>query len=201
MYSAFGKRLMDFSLAFAGLLVLLPVFLVIFLLLLAYNRGSAFFFQERPGYQERPFRVIKFKTMNDRKDAEGNLLPNHVRTTAFGSFLRKSSLDEIPQLINVLRGDMSLVGPRPLLFKYLPLYSETQKRRHSVKPGITGLAQVNGRNAISWTKKFEYDIQYVDNISLMFDMKILWLTFLKVIKREGVNASEIVTSAPFNGNN
>jgi lipopolysaccharide/colanic/teichoic acid biosynthesis glycosyltransferase len=201
MYRNFFKPLIDVSAALIALLLLSPVFLVITCILFIVNKGKPFFFQERPGLHERPFRVIKFKTMNDKKDAQGQLLPNHLRTTPVGAFLRATSLDEIPQLINVLKGDMSLIGPRPLLFKYIPLYSPEQRRRHSLKPGITGWAQVNGRNAISWAKKFEYDIYYIDNCSLTLDIRILWLTFLKVLKREGVNVSATVIVEPFNGSN
>lgn len=201
MYKNFFKPLMDVSAALLALLLLSPVFLVITCILFIANEGKPFFFQERPGLQERPFFVIKFKTMNDKKDANGQLLPNHLRTTAIGAFLRATSLDEIPQLINVLKGDMSLVGPRPLLFKYIPLYSPEQRRRHSVKPGITGWAQVNGRNAISWAKKFDCDIYYVDNCSLALDIRILWLTVFKVLKKEGVNVSATVIVEPFNGSN
>ncbi|WP_250632411.1 sugar transferase [Rhodoflexus caldus] len=201
MYQKFFKPLIDKSVALVALLLLSPVFLLITVVLFIANRGKPFFFQERPGLNERPFRVIKFKTMNDKKDANGQLLPNHLRTTKIGAFLRATSLDEIPQLINVLKGDMSLVGPRPLLFKYIPLYSPEQRRRHLVKPGITGWAQVNGRNAISWTKKFEYDVYYVDHCSFALDMKILWLTVRKVLKREGVNVSKNLIVEPFNGTN
>jgi len=201
LYTKYFKRIFDCSLAIIGILILFPLFAIITVILIIINNGSPFFLQERPGWNERPFRVIKFKTMNDKKDAKGQLLPNHLRITKIGAFLRSTSLDEIPQLINVIIGDMSLIGPRPLLFKYIPLYSSDQKRRHLVKPGITGWAQVNGRNAISWTKKFEYDTYYVDNCSWGFDMKILILTLLKVLKKEGINASETITSEPFNGKN
>jgi undecaprenyl phosphate N,N'-diacetylbacillosamine 1-phosphate transferase len=201
MYQRYFKRLIDISLSLLAITFLLPLFLVIYVALLFTNNGKPFFSQERPGWKERPFKVIKFKTMSDHKDQEGNLLPNHMRTTKVGSFLRKTSLDEIPQLINVIKGDMSLVGPRPLLFKYLPLYSAEQRRRHEVRPGITGWAQVNGRNAISWSKKFELDVYYVENKTFWFDIKVLYLTVCKVIKSEGVNLSETITSEPFNGRN
>jgi undecaprenyl phosphate N,N'-diacetylbacillosamine 1-phosphate transferase len=201
MYKVIGKRLLDLFISFSVFIVLLPVFIFVALSLLIANRGKIFFFQERPGLREQPFDVIKFKTMNDRKDATGKLLPNHLRTTKIGAFLRSTSLDEIPQLINVIKGDMSLVGPRPLLFKYISLYNKDQRRRHDVKPGITGWAQVNGRNSIRWTRKFELDVYYVDHFSFVFDIKILWLTFLKVIKREGVNAGQEVTMPPFDGSN
>jgi undecaprenyl phosphate N,N'-diacetylbacillosamine 1-phosphate transferase len=201
MYRNKGKLLLDFSVALMGLILLSPVFIFIALVLLFTNRGNIFFLQERPGLNERPFKVIKFKTMTDRKDSLGRLLPNHLRTTKTGKFLRDTSLDEIPQLINVIKGDMSLVGPRPLLFKYIPLYNAEQRRRHEVRPGITGWAQVNGRNSISWKKKFELDVYYIDRLSFSFDLKILWLTFLKVVKRDGINAGEEVTMPPFNGTN
>lgn len=200
-YSKCYKRVFDVCFSLMVIIILIPIFLTILLLLIFANRGNPFFLQERPGWKERPFKVIKFKTMNDQKDEKGNLLPNHSRITKVGSILRKSSLDEIPQLFNVLIGDMSLVGPRPLLFKYIPLYSKEQRRRHETRPGITGWAQVNGRNAISWTKKFDLDIYYVDNISFCLDLKILWLTFQKVFQSEGINLSEVITSEPFNGKN
>lgn len=201
MYKGFCKRLFDFFASLLGLIIISPVFLLLMLILFVAFNGKPFFFQERPGRNEKPFRVIKFKSMNDKKDAEGRLFPNHERTPPIGAFIRRTSLDELPQLINVIKGEMSLVGPRPLLFKYIPLYSETQRRRHEVSPGITGWAQVNGRNAISWTKKFELDVWYVENLSLAVDIKILWMTFLKVIRREGINASETITMEPFNGSN
>ncbi len=201
MYPRYFKRPFDIILSVAGLILLLPIFLVITLILLFQNKGKPFFYQSRPGWKEQKFDVIKFKTMTDETDAQGQLLPNHIRTTRVGSFLRKSSLDELPQLINVIRGDMSLIGPRPLLFKYIPLYSNEQRRRHLVRPGVTGLAQVNGRNAISWKRKFELDVQYVDNLSFLLDLHILFKTFLKVVKSDGVNADENVTMPPFNGNN
>ena len=160
-----------------------------------------YFFQSRPGRNEVIFKVIKFKTMNDKKDDSGNLLPDAKRMTKIGNFVRSTSLDEIPQLLNVIRGDMSLIGPRPLLVEYLPLYNEKQKRRHEIRPGITGWAQVNGRNAISWQQKFEYDVYYVDNISFLFDLKILFLTIKKVFVSEGINASENETMEKFKGNN
>ena len=175
--------------------------LIITILLYFQNKGTPFFFQERPGKNAKPFKIIKFKTMTDEKDENGVLLPDNKRITKLGGFIRKWSLDELPQLFNVLMGTMSLVGPRPLLFKYIPLYSEEQNRRHEVRPGITGWAQVNGRNSISWTKKFELDLYYVDYISFVLDLKILWMTFLKVIKREGITQSAERPMQPFNGNN
>ena len=180
--------------------MLSPIILIITLVLFFTNEGKPFFYQDRPGYKQRKIRIVKFKSMNDKKDSEGKLLPDNERITAMGKFIRSTSLDELPQLLNVLKGDMSLIGPRPLLFKYLPLYSETQKRRHEVKPGITGLAQVNGRNAISWTKKFEYDVYYVDHLSFKLDLMILLKRF-KIVIREGVNQSDDRPMRPFDGNN
>lgn len=201
MYRNGLKRLLDLTATIFGLLLISPVLIAITVYLVFQNRGKPFFYQARPGWREREFKVIKFKTMTDATDAAGNLLPNHQRITKAGRFLRDYSLDELPQLFNVLKGDMSLVGPRPLLFKYIPLYSAEQRRRHDVRPGITGWAQVNGRNAISWTKKFELDVYYVDNLSFLLDLKILYMTFLKVVRSEGVNSSETVTMPPFDGTN
>src|SRR5690606_10961862 len=201
MYKNYLKRLFDFIIALVGLICLSPIFIVVTIGLYFANQGKPFYFQARPGLNERIVKIIKFKTMNDKKDANGNLLPDADRLTKIGSFVRKTSLDEIPQLINVLKGDMSLIGPRPLRTYYLPLYSIEQKRRHDVRPGITGWAQVNGRNAISWTKKFEYDVWYVDNISFVLDIKILFLTFKKVFKREGISKEGFVTTEAFNGHN
>lgn len=201
MYKNFFKRFFDFFTALCGLIILSPIFVIVTIGLYFANNGRPFFFQARPGKDNKIFKIIKFKTMNDKKDAEGNLLPDADRLTAIGSFVRKTSLDEIPQLINVIKGDMSLIGPRPLLIQYLPLYSETQKRRHEVRPGITGWAQVNGRNAISWEKKFELDIWYVDHVSLATDLKVFFTTFKKVFKSEGISADGHVTIEPFNGNN
>ena len=201
MYRKVVKPIFDRFTAFVLLLALSPIFILVFFVLFIQNSGKPFFFQERPGFKHSAFKIIKFRTMNDKKDAKGNLLPDVERITRVGKFMRKSSLDELPQLINVLKGDMSIVGPRPLLFKYVPLYSEEQDRRHDVKPGITGLAQINGRNSISWTEKFKFDIDYVDNLSFALDLKILWLTIEKVIKSEGVNQSEARPMQPFNGNN
>lgn len=192
---------MDVISSFFGLLILSPVFIVILAVLMPQTGGKPFFFQERPGKHQRRFRIIKFKSMNDKRDKNGQLLPDVQRITPFGAFLRKSSLDEIPQLINVFIGDMSLVGPRPLLFRYIPLYSEEQLRRHEVRPGITGLAQVSGRNSISWTDKFALDVRYVDSMSLFLDIKIIFSTFGKVFKGSGVNQSDARPMEPFNGNN
>lgn len=201
MYKNYLKRLFDFLAAFFGLLLLSPIFIVVTIGLYFANQGKPFFFQERPGKNERIFKIIKFKTMNDKKDAQGNLLPDAERLTPIGAFVRKTSLDEIPQLINVLKGDMSLIGPRPLLPQYLPLYNEEQKRRHEVRPGITGWAQVNGRNAITWKRKFELDVEYVDNLSLAMDVKVFFTTFKKVFKSEGISQEGQATAEPFNGNN
>jgi len=201
MYEGFFKQILDFVIAATVLLLTSPILFIVALLLFVQNRGIVFFNQERPGYREKPFSIIKFKTMTDDTDEEGNLLPDVQRITSVGQFVRKYSLDELPQLINVLKGDMSLVGPRPLLFKYIPLYSKDQRRRHNVRPGITGWAQVNGRNSISWKKKFELDIYYVENISFSLDFKIFWLTILKIIQREGVNQSDTRPMQPFDGTN
>ena len=200
MYKNYLKRLFDFLAALFGLILLSPIFLVVMIGLYFANQGKPFFFQKRPGKNEKIFSIVKFKTMNDKKDENGNLLSDSERLTKIGSFVRKTSLDEIPQLINVLKGDMSLIGPRPLLIQYLPLYDEIQKRRHEVCPGITGWAQINGRNAISWKQKFEYDIWYVDNISLLLDIKILFLTIKKVFVREGISQDGQATAEEFKGN-
>jgi len=200
MYKNFFKRCIDFFAAFFGLLLLSPVFIIVMIALFIANRGKPFFLQQRPGKNEKIFRIIKFRTMNDKKDLNGNLLPDAERLTKTGSFVRKTSLDEIPQLINVLKGDMSLIGPRPLLPQYLPLYNEIQKKRHNVRPGITGWAQINGRNAISWKQKFEYDVWYADHISFLLDMKILFLTVRKVFVREGISQEGQATMEIFKGN-
>jgi lipopolysaccharide/colanic/teichoic acid biosynthesis glycosyltransferase len=199
LYRNFFKRFLDFVASLVGFCVLIPVFLIVTVLLLFANQGKPFFVQRRPGKKARIFYLIKFKTMNDRKDASGKLLPDSKRLTSLGKFIRKTSLDEIPQLINVIKGDMSLIGPRPLLVDYLPLYNELQKRRHEVRPGITGWAQVNGRNAISWDQKFEYDTWYIDNISLALDIKILWRTVRKVFKSEGISQQGHATMPYFKG--
>lgn len=199
MYKTFLKPLFDISLSLLGLLLISPIFVVVLMLLSINNNGKPFFFQKRPGKDEKIFEVIKFKTMNDRKDANGELLPDANRLTKFGKFIRKTSLDELPQLINVLKGDMSLIGPRPLLPEYLSLYSDFQNRRHEVKPGITGWAQVNGRNAISWDLKFRYDVWYVDNMSFWLDIKIIFKTIQKVLKAEGINKADSTMIGPFKG--
>ena len=202
MYKYFFKRLFDFNLSLIGFIIISPVFIVIWIWFTIANKGAgALFFQERPGKGEKIFKVIKFKTMTDERDASGNLLPDAERLTKVGKFVRSTSLDEIPQLLNVIKGDMSLIGPRPLLTQYLPLYNETQKRRHEVRPGITGWAQVNGRNSISWEQKFEFDVWYVDNVSLSLDVKILIRTILKVFKREGISSNTSSTMEMFKGNN
>jgi len=200
MYAPIIKPFFDFFVALFGLVLLSPLFLIVTILLFIANSGKPFFTQQRPGKHGRIFRIIKFKTMNDFKDKDGKLLPDSERLTGIGKFVRKTSLDEIPQLLNVIMGDMSLIGPRPLLTHYLHLYSEFQNRRHEVKPGITGWAQVNGRNAISWDQKFELDVWYVDHISFILDLKILLKTILKVIKSDDINAVDSATIEPFNGN-
>ena len=200
MYKNFIKPAIDFVLALVGFLFLSPIFVLVAIGLFFANDGKPFFFQLRPGKDGKIFKIIKFKTMTDKKDENGNLLPDADRLTKIGSFVRKTSLDEIPQLLNVIKGDMSLVGPRPLLPKYLELYNDFQRRRNEVKPGITGWAQVNGRNSISWEKKFEYDVWYVDNVSFLLDVKILIMTVLKVVKSEGINEQGQATSEEFKGN-
>ncbi|MGB5554781.1 MAG: sugar transferase [Flavobacteriaceae bacterium] len=200
MYRKLFKPLADLIVSLLGITILSPIFITVTVILFISNNGKPFFVQSRPGKNGRIFKILKFKTMNDKKDAQGNLLSDHQRTTKIGQFIRNSSLDEIPQLINVLKGDMSIVGPRPLLVAYLPLYNEEQAKRHLVKPGITGWAQVNGRNAISWDEKFRFDVWYVENQNFWFDLKILWKTVLKVFKSEGISASEEVTMEMFTGN-
>ncbi len=199
MYREVFKRMLDLLLSCAGFVALLPVFVVLTLLLYISNGGQPFFFQKRPGRHGRSFLVIKFKTMNDKRGTDGELLPDADRLTAVGSFVRRTSLDEIPQLLNVIKGDMSLIGPRPLLMEYIPLYSKEQARRHEVRPGITGWAQVNGRNAISWEKKFELDVWYVDHLSFLLDMHILLLTLKKVVKSEGISQDGQATMQRFTG--
>lgn len=201
MYKNYYKPIFDFLLGILLFLCFSPIFLVVMMILCFANGGSPFFYQLRPGKGGKIFKIIKFKTMNDKKDSQGYLLPDANRLTKIGLFIRKTSLDELPQLLNVIKGDMSLIGPRPLLPEYLLLYNEKQHRRHEIKPGITGWAQVNGRNAISWNKKFELDIWYVDNVSLLLDIKILFLTIKKVLLREGISAQGQVTTQRFKGNN
>lgn len=204
MYARFFKRILDFALSLTALIVLFPVLLVLTVIGAIAMRGNPFFVQPRPGKKgrdgkERIFKLIKFRTMDSRRDKEGKLLPDDVRLNKYGRLLRKTSCDELPELINVLAGDMSLVGPRPLLVKYLPRYTEEQRRRHNVRPGITGLAQVNGRNAISWEKKFEYDVKYVDSITFIGDLKIIFLTVKKVFTHEGITSDTSATMDEFLG--
>lgn len=201
VYRTIFKRLFDLILSLTGFVILLPVFIFVTVLLWINNAGTAFFVQPRPGRNCVVINLVKFKTMTDKTDEDGNLLPDADRLTALGKFIRKTSLDEIPQLLNVIRGDMSLVGPRPLLMEYLTLYSEEQRRRHEVRPGITGWAQIHGRNAISWKQKFEYDVWYVDHLSFWLDVRILLMTILKVFKAEGISAQGMATTERFDGEN
>lgn len=200
IYQKIIKPILDFSLAFIALLLLSPIFILVTLFLSFANSGKPFFIQTRPGKNEKLFKIIKFKTMNDKKDSNGNLLPDAKRLTSIGKIVRKTSLDELPQLINVLKGDMSLIGPRPLLPEYLPLYNTEQKKRHQVKPGITGWAQINGRNAISWEDKFKFDVWYVNNIRFLTDIKIIVKTIKKVLISEGISAEGACTIGRFKGN-
>ena len=200
MYNNYFKRIIDFIASLIGLVLLFPVLAILSFLLTAANKGKLFFFQIRPGKHEKLFNIIKFKTMTDAKDVHGNLLPDSQRLTRVGSFVRKTSLDEIPQLFNVLKGEMSLIGPRPLLSEYLPLYNDIQKKRHQVRPGITGWAQVNGRNSIGWEEKFIFDVYYVNNFSFAMDLKVLFLTIKKVLLREGVTSVTSVSMEKFKGN-
>lgn len=202
MYKHFLKRFFDFWISLIGLIIISPILLVITIWLHFANKGAgAFFFQERPGKDAKIFKVFKFKTMTDERDSEGNLLPDAERLTKVGKFVRSTSIDELPQLVNVLKGDMALIGPRPLLPQYLPLYSPEQARRHEVRPGISGWAQCHGRNAISWTEKFKLDVWYVDHVSLMTDLKVIWITVMKVIKRADINEAGQATMEAFNGHN
>lgn len=202
MYKNFFKRMIDFMLVFCALAIIWPILLLITVWLHFANKGAgAFFLQERPGKDGKIFKVIKFKTMTDERDAVGNLLPDADRLTKVGRFVRSTSIDELPQLINVLKGDMALIGPRPLLVQYLPLYSKEQARRHEVRPGITGWAQCNGRNAISWTRKFELDVWYVDHCSFLLDLRILFITLKKVFVREGISQEGQATMEFFTGDN
>jgi len=199
MYQLFFKRVVDFIISFFGLILLSPILFLVTILLLFVNQGSPFFTQIRPGKNEKKFRLIKFKTMNDKKDVNGKLLPDAKRLTKVGKFIRSTSLDELPQMLNVIKGDMSLIGPRPLLVKYLQRYSKEQARRHEVRPGITGWAQVNGRNTIKWDKKLAYDVYYVDNIGVKLDLKIFFLTLIKVVKRSDINSNPNATMEEFLG--
>lgn len=202
MYRKYLKRWLDFVIVFCVLAVIWPILLLVTLWLYFANKGAgAFFTQERPGRNGKIFKVIKFKTMTDERDADGNLLPDAERLTPVGRFVRSTSIDELPQLINVLKGDMALIGPRPLLVKYLPLYSKEQARRHEVRPGITGWAQCHGRNSISWTEKFKLDVWYVDHCSLITDIKVIFITIKKVLLRDGISQEGQATMEPFNGNN
>ena len=202
MYKHFFKRVIDFTIALVALLVIWPILLIIFIWLTIANKGAgALFYQERPGLHGKIFKVIKFKTMTDERDAEGKLLPDADRLTKVGRFVRSTSIDELPQLINVLKGDMALIGPRPLRVYYLPLYSKEQMRRHDVRPGISGWAQCHGRNAISWKQKFEYDVWYVDHVSLWTDIKVIFITINNVLRRKDINSATSTTMEAFNGNN
>ena len=202
MYKHFFKRVFDFFISLIALIVISPILLVVTIWLHFANKGAgAFFFQERPGLHGKIFKVIKFKTMTDEKDADGNLLPDEVRLTKVGKFVRSTSIDELPQLINVLKGDMALIGPRPLLVQYLPLYSPEQARRHEVRPGISGWAQCHGRNKISWAERFKLDIWYVDHLSLMTDLKVIIITIIKVLFREDINSDNDATMEDFDGTN
>lgn len=200
MYKKFFKPLSDYILSLLGLIILSPIFLIISFALFFNNRGKVFFLQKRPGKNEKIFKIIKFRTMNEKRDSEGNLLSDTERLTTVGKIVRKTSLDEIPQLINVIKGDMSLIGPRPLLPQYIPLYNEIQRKRHLIKPGITGWAQINGRNAIEWNKKFDFDVWYVNNLSFSLDLKIMFITLRKVMKLEGINREGEATNSVFKGN-
>lgn len=202
MYKLYFKRIIDLSIALIALLLIWPILAIITIWLHFANKGAgAFFYQERPGLNEKIFKVIKFKTMTDECDKDGNLLPDAKRLTKVGRFVRSTSIDELPQLVNVLKGDMALIGPRPLLVKYLPLYSEEQHRRHEVRPGISGWAQCHGRNAISWKEKFELDVWYVDHCTLLTDLKVVGITIKKVLTRADVNSATAATMEPFDGNN
>ena len=202
MYKHFFKRFFDFWIALVGLICVSPLLIVVTILLYFVNKGAgAFFFQERPGKDGKLFKLVKFKTMTDERDADGNLFPDADRLTKVGKFVRSTSIDELPQLFNVLKGDMALIGPRPLLVQYLPLYSKEQARRHEVRPGISGWAQCHGRNNISWTEKFKLDVWYVDHVSLMTDLKVIWITVMKVLKRADISQEGQATMEAFNGQN
>lgn len=202
MYKHFLKRFLDFWIALIALVCISPLLIVVTLWLHVANKGAgAFFYQERPGKDGRIFRIIKYKTMTDERDADGELLPDEQRLTKVGRFVRSTSIDELPQLINVLKGDMALIGPRPLLVQYLPLYSKEQARRHEIRPGISGWAQCHGRNAISWTEKFKLDVWYVDHVSLLTDLKVAWLTIQKVLRRADISEQGHATMEAFNGHN
>ena len=199
MYRNFFKRIMDFVLSLTAFLLLLPVLILLAVIGTVKMGGNPFFTQERPGKDGKIFKLIKFKSMNNKKDETGNLLPDEVRLTSYGKFIRNTSLDELPELVNIIKGDMAIVGPRPLLVRYLTRYNKTQARRHEVRPGLTGLAQVNGRNAISWEEKFNFDVEYVDNVSFLLDIKIICKTVLKVIKKDGISSETSATMEEFMG--
>jgi lipopolysaccharide/colanic/teichoic acid biosynthesis glycosyltransferase len=201
MYSVFFKRTIDLMISLFLVIIFSPILIITTILLIIINKSHPFFYQERPGRFQKRIEILKFKSMTNACDSNGNLLPDVERITKFGAFIRKTSIDELPQLYNVIRGDMSLIGPRPLLFKYIPLYNEEQNKRHLVRPGITGWAQVNGRNSISWKEKFAFDVYYVDHVSFSLDIKIFWLTIVKILKREGVNQSNARPMLPFDGTN
>ena len=200
MYKFFLKRIFDFLLSLTAILLLSPLLLILIIAGMVKMGGNPFFTQERPGKNGKIFKLVKFKSMNNKRDENGELLPDEVRLTNYGRFIRNTSLDELPELINILKGDMAIVGPRPLLVRYLTRYNNTQARRHEVRPGLTGLAQVNGRNAISWEEKFRYDVEYVDNVSLLLDIKIILKTALKVVKRDGISSETSATMEEFMGN-
>lgn len=200
MYKKFGKRFIDFGVSLLALLLLSPFLVVLTIVGFFAMRGNPFFVQERPGKNGKIFKLIKFRTMTNKKDEKGNFLPDSERLIPYGRFLRSTSLDELPELLNILSGDMAIVGPRPLLVKYLPLYNEKQKHRHDVRPGLTGLAQVNGRNSVSWSERFDLDVWYVDNVSALLDVKIIFQTIITVLKREGVHSENSVTMEEFKGN-
>ena len=199
MYRSFFKRIFDFILSLTAIIILSPVLLLLTVIGAFLMGGNPFFTQERPGKDGKIFKLVKFRSMNNKRDERGELLPDEKRLTYYGKFLRNTSFDELPELINILKGDMAIVGPRPLLVRYLTRYSKTQARRHEVRPGLTGLAQVNGRNAISWEEKFRYDVEYVDNLSLMLDIKIILMTVLKVVKRDGISSENSATMEEFMG--
>lgn len=199
MYKRYIKRLLDILISLCGIIILSPVYLVVWILVRVKLGKPALFTQERPGKDEKIFKLYKFRSMTDERDEEGKLLPDEVRLTPFGKKLRSTSLDELPELFNILKGEMSVIGPRPLLIKYLPLYNETQKHRHDVRPGLTGLAQINGRNAITWEKKFEYDVEYVNQLSFLMDLKIFFGTIKAVLKRDGINSETDATMEAFTG--
>lgn len=201
MYKYFFKRFFDLLLSFLAILILSPIFIILIILGAIFMKGNPFFTQDRPGKKEKIFKMLKFRTMSNAKDKDGNLLPDEKRLNKYGKFLRASSLDELPEIFNIFIGNMSIIGPRPLLVKYLPLYNEEQKKRHKVRPGLTGLAQVNGRNALSWEDKFNFDVYYVEHLSLWLDVKVFFKTILKVFKREGISSNTSQTMEEFTGNN